>query len=67
MEKSKKLKLYFADAEKEELNKIVEYFEKKGDKYEILGMGNDGSTVADEVAKLKPDFVVSEDLKYMDI
>ena len=56
----KKLKLYFADAEKEELDRLVAYFENKKDKYEIVGCGSDGSAVADEVCKVRPDFVVSE-------
>ena len=60
MEKSKRIKLYLADSEKEELDKIAKYFESKSDKYDILGMGTDGGAVADEVAKLKPDFVISE-------
>ena len=60
MENSKKLKLYFADAEKEELDKIVGYFKGKSDKYEILGTGFDGNAIVDEVAKLRPDFVISE-------
>lgn len=60
MENTKKLKLYFADAEKEELDKIVAYFADKTDKYEIVGTGSDGNAIVDEIAKLKPDFVISE-------
>lgn len=60
MEKSRKIKIYLADAEKDELDKIVGYFSAKADKYEIVGSGVDGNIVAEEVVSLKPDFVISE-------
>ena len=59
MENTKKIKLYFADSEMEELDKMASYFEEKED-YEIVGKGSDGNVVAEEVAKLNPDFVISE-------
>lgn len=59
MENSKKIRLYLADAEKEEIDKITLYFDSK-EGYEIVGTGNDGNAIADEVAKLRPDFVISE-------
>lgn len=59
MENTKKIKLYFADSEKEDLDKIISYFAEK-EEYEVLGQGSDGNVVAEEVCNLKPDFVVSE-------
>ena len=56
----KKIKVYLADSEQDDLDKISEYFKKKTKEYEIVGMGNDGNVVAQEVINLKPDFVISE-------
>lgn len=56
----KRLKIYIADAEKEELECIKSYFEAKSEEYEIVGTGEDGNVVAKEVETLKPDFVISE-------
>ena len=56
----KRLKIYLADAEKEELECIKSYFEAKSEEYEIVGTGEDGNVVAKEVETLKPDFVISE-------
>lgn len=57
---NEKIKLYLADAEKEELDKISGYFKNKSDQYEIVGSGSDGNVVAEEVINLKPDFLISE-------
>ena len=57
---NKTIKIYFADTEGEELDKLASYFEAKGDKYEIVGKGSDGMVVAGEVLSTKPDFLVTE-------
>ncbi len=59
MDTKKKIKLYLADSEKDELAKIKNYFESKED-FEIVGCGVDGVTVANEVLTTKPDFLVTE-------
>lgn len=56
---TKKIKIYFADTEKDELDKMLSYFESR-EEYEVVGSGADGNVIAEEVAKLQPDFVVSE-------
>lgn len=56
----RKIKIYLADSEKEELDKITEYFESKKEEYDIVGSGTDGNLVAEEISNLKPDFVISE-------
>lgn len=60
MDKLRKTKLFLADSEQEELNKMVAYFQERSDKYEIVGSGTDGNVIAEEVEKLRPDFVISE-------
>ena len=57
---NKTIKIYIADTEGEELDKLASYFEAKGDKYEIVGKGSDGMVVAGEVLSTKPDFLVTE-------
>ncbi len=60
MDNSKKIKIYLADSEQEELDKLSSYFESKSDEFEIVGKGSDGMVVAGEVVSLKPDFLVTE-------
>ncbi len=60
MDNSKKIKIYLADSEQEELDKLSAYFEAKSDEFEIVGKGSDGMVVAGEVVSLKPDFLVTE-------
>ncbi len=56
----RKIKLYLADAEIEELKKIENYFLTKSDEFEVVGKNKDGLEVIKEVCELKPDFVISE-------
>ena len=56
----KKIKLYLADAEIEELTKMETYFAGKSDEFDIVGKGSDGSVIIKEVCQLKPDFLISE-------
>lgn len=55
----KVLKIYLADSEQEELDKLSKYFEEK-EGFEVVGMGNDGMVVAGEVVSKKPDFLITE-------
>ncbi len=54
-----KIKIYFADADNEELTKEVEFF-KSNSQFEVVGCAGDGDCVIDEVEKLHPDVLVSE-------
>jgi two-component system response regulator (stage 0 sporulation protein A) len=56
----KKIKLYFADSEQNEIDELVKHFGEKEDKYEIVGSGTEGISVAENVIKLTPDFLVTE-------
>lgn len=56
----KKIKLYIADNEQEEIDKLKDYFSKKSDKYQIVGSGKEGMVIAKEVASLCPDFLITE-------
>ena len=60
MEKTRKLKIYFADAEKEELGKITRFFQTRNDEFDVVGSGIDGNQCAEEICNLQPDVVVSE-------
>lgn len=53
---NKKIKLYIADTEDENL---VEYFSKK-EEFEIIGKSTDGNQVCQDVKKDVPDFLVME-------
>ena len=53
---NKKIKLYIADTEDENL---VEYFSKK-EEFEIIGKNTDGNQVCQDVKKNIPDFLVME-------
>lgn len=59
MENEKKIGVYIADSDNEELEKIVKYF-KSQQEFEVVGSGNSGDEVAKEVCKLKPEVLVSE-------
>ncbi len=54
-----KIKIYFADADSEELTKEVEFFKSKKE-FEVVGFAGDGAKVIEEVERLKPDVLVSE-------
>lgn len=60
MDNEKKIKIYLADSEQEELKRLYAYFEAKSDEFEIVGKANDGMVVAGEVISLKPDYLVTE-------
>ena len=51
-----KIKLYIADTED---GKLVEYF-NKSDRYEVVGTSIKGDEICDEVAEVKPDFLIME-------
>ena len=57
---TKKIKVYLADSEQEELEKLKNYFDAKNEEFEVVGMGSDGMVIAGEVVSLKPDFLVTE-------
>ncbi len=57
---NKKIKIYLADSEQEELEKLTTYFGQKSDEFEIVGTGSDGMVVAGEVVSSKPEFLVTE-------
>lgn len=59
MEMDKKIKIYLADSDTEELKRMEEYFYSKNN-YEVVGKGTTGSTVIEDIRKLKPDFVITE-------
>ena len=59
MKNEKKIGVYIADSDNEELEKIVKYF-KSQQEFEVVGSGNSGDEVAKEVCKLKPEVLVSE-------
>lgn len=56
MENSKKIKLYIADSENDN---ILNYFSKK-DEYEVVGSSQNGQDVIKDVEALKPDFLITE-------
>ncbi len=59
MEKEKKLKIYLADSDTEEIKKLEEYFKSKP-QFEIVGKGIAGEDVLKDVFALKPDIFVTE-------
>ena len=59
MEKDKKIGIYIADSDNEELEKLVEYF-KTQPQFKVVGKGNSGDEVAKDVCALKPEVLVSE-------
>lgn len=59
MEKEKKIRIYLADSDTEELEKMVEYF-KSQPQFELVGQGSSGDTVLDEVFGIRPDVLVTE-------
>ena len=59
MEKEKKFRVYLADSDTEELEKIESYFNSQ-ENFEIVGKGSAGDVVLQEVFALKPDVLVSE-------
>lgn len=56
MENSKKIRLYIADSENDN---ILNYFSKK-DEYEVVGSSQNGQDVIKDVEALKPDFLITE-------
>lgn len=54
-----KIKIYLADTEENELQKLENYFSQK-EEYEIVGKGNNGEQVLEGVINTRPDFLVSE-------
>lgn len=56
----KKIKLYLADAEIEDLKRTEAYFAGKSDEFDVVGRGSDGAEIIKEVCELKPDFLISE-------
>ena len=50
---TKKIKVYLADSEQEELEKLKNYFDAKNEEFEVVGMGSDGMVIAGEVVSLK--------------
>lgn len=56
MENSKKIKLYIADSENDN---ILNYFSNK-DEYEVVGSSQNGQDVIKDVEALKPDFLITE-------
>ena len=56
-------RIYIADSENQEL---VNYF-SQNDKFEVVGSSSDGEVVVNEVVKLKPDVLVMEVMKDMDL
>lgn len=59
MDKEKKIRIYLADTDAEELEKIKAYFGAKT-KFEVVGSSTSGDTSAKEIAELKPDFLITE-------
>lgn len=59
MDKEKKFRIYLADSDVEELEKIEEFFKTKS-QFEIVGKGSGGDEVLNDVLNLKPDFLVTE-------
>lgn len=59
METKNKIKIYLADSEQDELDKMNTYFSENED-FEVVGMATDGMTVASDVIRLKPEFLVTE-------
>lgn len=59
MEKEKKIRIYLADSDNEELGNMVEFFSSQSE-FEIVGKGNAGDEVAKEVCKLQPEILVCE-------
>jgi len=59
MENDKKLKVYLADSDKDELEKIKKFFEGQS-QFEIVGTGIEGEKVFSDVFNLKPDFLITE-------
>lgn len=59
MDNEKKIKIYLADSDTEELEKIKKYFGER-EEYEIVGFGTSGEKVLNEVFALKPDFFITE-------
>ena len=56
---TKKIKIYLADTEMDNLQKIEEFFaEKEG--YLVIGKSSSGEEVVSDVTKLQPDFLISE-------
>ena len=54
---NKKIKLYIADSEEE--NTLEKYF-SESDRFSVLGVGNIGQNVIEDVKKLKPEFLITE-------
>ncbi|MBQ8444114.1 MAG: sporulation transcription factor Spo0A [Clostridia bacterium] len=59
MDKENKTKIYLADTEVEEIEKLEKYFLGK-DGYQIVGKGTSGEQVLADVKNVKPDFLVME-------
>ncbi len=56
----KKIKLYLADVEVEELNRMESFFKQKFDEFDVVGKGSDGVEIIKDILELKPDFLISE-------
>ena len=59
MEKDKKIIIYLADSDTEELEKMVHYFKSK-QQYEIVGTGINGEEVLRDINDFRPEFLVME-------
>ena len=59
MDNEKKIRIYLADSDTEELENLKKYFEGKSE-YEIVGTGSAGEEVLKEAFALKPDYLITE-------
>ena len=56
---NKKIKVYLADTEGEDLQKTKAFFDAQAN-YEVVGVGKSGNQVISDVVALRPDFLVME-------
>ncbi|MBE7074194.1 MAG: sporulation transcription factor Spo0A [Clostridiales bacterium] len=59
MDKEGKIKIYLADTDKDEIDKMQLFFADR-EEYQIVGSANDGESAITGIKELQPDFVIME-------